>query len=99
MRGIPYSQRYTHLTPASAAPAAAAAAVAVAVCRYQATPNYSLFCRATVSFVLRVLVSAAFLARGQGAFYILSYPLVEFLNQGSSKLLTFDNEVCTPGHV
>lgn len=29
----------------------------------------------------------------QGAFYILSYPLVEFLNQGSSKLLTFDNEV------
>jgi len=30
----------------------------------------------------------------QGAFYILSYPLVEFLNQGSSKLLTFNSEVC-----
>lgn len=29
----------------------------------------------------------------QGAFYILSYPLVEFLNQGSPRLLTFDNEV------
>ncbi|CAN0349939.1 unnamed protein product, partial [Laminaria digitata] len=33
----------------------------------------------------------------QGAFYILSYPLVEFLNQGSSKLLTFDNEDVTIG--
>ncbi|CAM9748433.1 unnamed protein product [Choristocarpus tenellus] len=33
----------------------------------------------------------------QGAFYILSYPLVEFLNLGSSKLLTFDNEDVTVG--
>lgn len=33
----------------------------------------------------------------QGAFYILSYPLVEFLNEGSSKLLTFGNEDVTIG--
>ncbi|CAN0254904.1 unnamed protein product, partial [Discosporangium mesarthrocarpum] len=33
----------------------------------------------------------------QGAFYILSFPLVEFLDVGSSKLLTFDNEDVTIG--
>lgn len=63
---------------------------------YMTILTFRSFCRAAVSFhyVIRSF-PRCFLLGGQGAFYILSYPLVEFLNQGSSKLLTFDNEVFT----